>query len=119
VSWQLILPGLLIGMLDGVSGMDVSERRMARELLDEGEFIEVFVDTPPWPSHEIRRACTRRPVRGEIKNFTGIDSPYEPPATPEIHIDTTTTTAEAAAELVLEELRRRGILEQDFPSPES
>jgi bifunctional enzyme CysN/CysC len=89
-----------------------AERRMARELLDEGEFIEVFVDTPIEvaeqrdPKHLYAKAR-----RGELKNFTGIDSPYECPETPEIHIDTTAMTAEEGAEHVLAELFRRGIVE--------
>jgi bifunctional enzyme CysN/CysC len=91
-----------------------SERRMARELLDADEFIEVFVDAPLAvaeardPKHLYARAR-----RGEIKNFTGIDSPYELPEAPELHIDTTVTSPEQAAELILEALRRRGILAGD------
>jgi bifunctional enzyme CysN/CysC len=88
-----------------------SERRMARGLLEEGEFIEVFVDAP------LRVAEARDPKslyakarRGEIRNFTGIDSPYEPPEAPEIHLDTTSTSPEQAAERLVAELRRRRIL---------
>jgi bifunctional enzyme CysN/CysC len=88
-----------------------SERRMARGLLEEGEFIEVFVDAP------LRVAEARDPKslyakarRGEIRNFTGIDSPYEPPEAPEIHVDTTSTSPEHAAETLVAELRRRRIL---------
>jgi bifunctional enzyme CysN/CysC len=88
-----------------------SERRMARGLLEEGEFIEVFVDAP------LRVAEARDPKslyakarRGEIRNFTGIDSPYEPPEAPEIHVDTTSTSPEHAAERLVAELRRRRIL---------
>jgi bifunctional enzyme CysN/CysC len=89
-----------------------SERRAARALLEEGEFIELFVDTPLAvaeardPKHLYAKAR-----RGEIKNFTGIDSPYEPPEAPELRVDTTLLTPEQAAELVLEELRRRGIID--------
>ena len=63
---------------------------MARELLAEGEFIEVFVDTPLAVA-EARdpKGLYKKARRGEIKNFTGIDSPYEPPENPEIRIDTT------------------------------
>jgi bifunctional enzyme CysN/CysC len=88
-----------------------SERRMARELVDEGEFIEVFVDVPMEVAEE--RDCKHlyeRARRGEIKNFTGIDSPYEKPEAPEIRVDTTQATAEEAAEQILDELRRRGII---------
>ena len=53
-----------------------------------------------------------RARRGEIKNFTGIDSPYEPPELP-LHIDTTRTTPEEAAEVILDELRQRGMLKFD------
>jgi bifunctional enzyme CysN/CysC len=91
-----------------------SERRTARELLDEGEFIEVFVDTP------LKVAEARDPKnlyakarRGELANFTGIDSPYEPPEAPDVHIDTTALTAEEAAEQLVAELRRRKILDPE------
>jgi bifunctional enzyme CysN/CysC len=89
-----------------------SERSMARELLAPGEFIEVFVDTPLAVAE--KRDCKRlyeKARRGEIKNFTGIDSPYEPPDDPEIRVDTTQATPEQAAERILAELRRRGILD--------
>jgi bifunctional enzyme CysN/CysC len=88
-----------------------SEREMARELFVENEFIEVFVDTPLAvaeardPKHLYARARL-----GELANFTGIDSAYQPPQTPELHIETTHTSPEAAAEQILEELRRRGRL---------
>ncbi len=89
-----------------------SERSMARELVQETEFIEVFVDTPL----EVAEARDYKHLyekarRGEIKNFTGIDSPYEAPEAPEIHVDTLSSTAEQAAEQILAELRRRGILD--------
>ncbi|HLZ75482.1 sulfate adenylyltransferase subunit CysN [Phenylobacterium sp.] len=78
-----------------------AERRMARELMGEGEFVEVFIDTP------IAEA-ERRDVKGlyakaragELKNFTGVDSPYEAPEHPEIRIDTTALSAEQAAEQI-------------------
>jgi len=91
-----------------------SERRMARALLGEGEFIEVFVDAPLAVA-EARdpKQLYARARRGEIKNFTGIDSPYEPPETPELRIDTTATTAEEAGRRIIEELGRRGILDLD------
>jgi bifunctional enzyme CysN/CysC len=88
-----------------------NERRMARELLDDGEFVEVFVDAP------LALAEARDPKRlyerarqGEIKNFTGIDSPYEPPKAPELRLDTARLSPEEAATRVLRELRRRGVL---------
>ena len=57
-----------------------------------------------WPSSATSRASTRRRARGELKNFTGIDSPYEPPENPEIRIDTTSLSAEAAADAVIARL---------------
>jgi bifunctional enzyme CysN/CysC len=91
-----------------------SERWMARQLLDKGEFIEVFIDTPLEVAEE--RDCKhlyQRARRGEIKNFTGIDSPYERPEAPEIHIDTTAVAPEDAAALIVSELRRRGVIEAE------
>lgn len=83
-----------------------AERRFARELFAEGEFVEVFVDAP-------LEECERRDPkglyakarRGEIKNFTGIDSVYEPPESPEIHQRTTEASPEACVETVLQYLR--------------
>jgi bifunctional enzyme CysN/CysC len=88
-----------------------SERRMARELLEDDEFIEVFVDAPLAVA-EARdpKQLYARARRGEIKNFTGIDSPYEPPEAPELRIDTTAMTPEEAAERIIEELRSRHVL---------
>jgi bifunctional enzyme CysN/CysC len=91
-----------------------SERWMARQLLEEGEFIEVFIDTPLEVAEE--RDCKhlyRRARRGEIKNFTGIDSPYERPEAPEIRIDTTSVAPEDAAALIVSELRQRGVIEAE------
>jgi bifunctional enzyme CysN/CysC len=90
-----------------------SERRMARELVEEDEFIEVFVDVPIEVAEA--RDCKHlyeKARKGEIKNFTGIDSPYENPEAPEIHVDTSQMTAEEAADQILDELRRRGIIGQ-------
>ena len=78
---------------------------MARNLVGEGEFIEVFVDTP-------LEVCEQRDVKGlyakarsgELTNFTGISSPYETPESPEIRIDTTSMNAEQAADLIIDHL---------------
>ena len=80
-----------------------SERKMARSLVSENEFIEVFIDTP-------LSVCEERDVKGlyakarsgQIPNFTGISSPYESPEKPEIRIDTTKLSAEAAANQIIE-----------------
>nr|MBP9714012.1 adenylyl-sulfate kinase [Sterolibacterium sp.] len=92
----------------------VADRRMARGLMQDDEFVEVFVDTP------LAVAETRDPKglykkarRGELKNFTGIDSPYEAPAQPELRIDTTQCTPDEAADQVVRTLARLGYLEAD------
>ena len=87
---------------------------MARDLMPEDEFLEVFVDAP------LSVAETRDPKglykkarRGEIKHFTGISSPYEAPENPELHIDTTKLKPEDAAELIVRQLEERGLLRGD------
>jgi bifunctional enzyme CysN/CysC len=89
-----------------------SERQMARELLPEGEFLEVFIDTP-LDVAETRdpKGLYKKARRGEIKHFTGISSPYEAPEHPELHIDTTKTSAEEAAEMIVAQLEARGMLQ--------
>jgi bifunctional enzyme CysN/CysC len=83
-----------------------AERRMARELLGPDEFVEVFVDTPIAVAEERDvKGLYAKARAGQLKNFTGVDSPYEPPEAPEIHIDTTKLTPEAAAELIVERLQ--------------
>ena len=89
-----------------------SERLMARNLLQEGEFIEVFVDTPLAVAEQRDpKGLYKKARRGELKNFTGIDSPYEAPENPEIRIDTTRCTPEEAATQIVEALQRLGITE--------
>ena len=75
---------------------------MARALLAPGEFVEIFVDTP-LAAAEARdvKGLYAKARSGALKNFTGIDSPYEPPATPELRIDTTQETPEQAAERIV------------------
>jgi len=78
-----------------------AERRMARELLGEREFVEVFVDTPLAEAEKRDvKGLYKKARAGELKNFTGIDSPYEAPENAEIRIDTTTLTPEQAAEQI-------------------
>jgi bifunctional enzyme CysN/CysC len=87
-----------------------AERRMARGLMPDGEFIEVFVDTPIAVA-EARdpKGLYRKARRGELKNFTGVDSPYEAPEAAEIRLDTTKLSPEAAVEHLLEYLGAAGI----------
>jgi len=88
-----------------------AEREMARGLLEPGEFIEVHVDVPlELAEQRDAKGLYAKARRGELPNFTGIDSPYEAPVEPEIHLDTAALSSEQAAERVLEELQRRGIV---------
>ena len=89
-----------------------SERRMARSLLQVGEFLEIFVDTPLAAAEERDvKGLYKKARQGQLKNFTGIDSPYEAPENPEIRIDTTQLSAEEAALHILAEMQRRGLIE--------
>jgi bifunctional enzyme CysN/CysC len=90
---------------------------MARDALEPGEFIEVFVDTP-LKAAEARdpKGLYRKARKGEIKHFTGIDSPYEPPLSPEVHVKTESSTPEEAAELLLLKLKSLGQLDS-LPPP--
>jgi bifunctional enzyme CysN/CysC len=95
-----------------------SERDMARELVEKGEFLEVFVDTPLSVVEERDpKGLYRKARAGEIKNFTGIDSPYEPPLSPDLHLDTTAESAEALAQRIILRLRDGGYLGGDAGLP--
>ncbi len=89
-----------------------SERRMARNMMTDGEFVEVFVDTPLEVAEQRDvKGLYKRARAGEIKNFTGLDSPYEAPEDPEIQINTVEMTAEEAADQILNWMRERGWFE--------
>ncbi|WP_394889854.1 sulfate adenylyltransferase subunit CysN [Mesorhizobium sp. AaZ16] len=90
-----------------------AERRMAREMMGEGEFIEVFVDTP------FEECAARDPkglyakaLGGEIKNFTGLDSPYERPERPEVHLQTLGKSPEEMVEILERWLHERNIAQR-------
>jgi len=88
-----------------------AERRMARNLVEAGEFFEVHVDTPLAVAEDRDvKGLYKKARRGELKNFTGIDSPYEAPEHPEIYIDTTKATPEHAADVVVDALKKAGVL---------
>ena len=88
-----------------------AERRLAREAVEDGEFIEVHVDTPLAVAEERDpKGLYAKARRGELSNFTGIDSPYEPPEAPEVRIDTAVTSAEDAADRIIDTLRTRRII---------
>ncbi|VVP72218.1 Bifunctional enzyme CysN/CysC [Pseudomonas fluorescens] len=92
-----------------------SEREMARGLLQEGEFIEIFVDTPLAVAEERDpKGLYKKVRRGELKNFTGIDSPYEVPGQPDIHIQTSKLTPEGAVDRIIEVLIERGVIAKEF-----
>ncbi|MFN3825317.1 MAG: sulfate adenylyltransferase subunit CysN [Pseudorhodobacter sp.] len=79
-----------------------AERRMVRELMAEGEFIEIWVNTPLDVAEERDvKGLYKKARSGQLKNFTGIDSPYEEPETAELVVDTVTLSAEEAAERVV------------------
>ena len=84
---------------------------MARSLMDDGEFIEVYVDTSLAEAEKRDpKGLYRKAREGQIKNFTGIDSPYEPPEHAELRLNTTELSAEQAAEMVIEKLSEAGML---------
>ena len=90
-----------------------AERDMARSLVAEGEFIEIYVDTPLEVAEQRDpKGLYKKARKGELKNFTGISSPYEVPETPELRIDTTRLTVDGAADAVIDALRTNGILAQ-------
>ncbi|MCC4264635.1 sulfate adenylyltransferase subunit CysN [Oceanimonas baumannii] len=88
-----------------------AERRLARELLEEGEFIEVHVDTPLNVAEDRDvKGLYKKARRGELKNFTGIDSAYEQPENPEIRLNTTALSADEAADAVITVLKEKGFI---------
>ncbi len=107
---KLFVDAGLITLVAFISPFEV-ERRMARELVEHGEFLEIFVDAP-------LNICERRDPKGlyrkarsgALQNFTGIDSPYEPPKTPEIHLDSAGDEPEALADRIISYLDMNGYL---------
>jgi bifunctional enzyme CysN/CysC len=90
-----------------------AERAMARGLMEPDEFMEIFVDMPMAEAEKRDvKGLYKKARAGQLRNFTGIDSPYEPPAKPELRIDTMSMTAEQAADAILELLRKRGHLDR-------
>jgi bifunctional enzyme CysN/CysC len=86
---------------------------MARQLLEEGEFFEVYMDTPlEIAESRDPKGLYKKARRGELKNFTGIDSPYEAPETAELTISTAELSADEAAVQVVKTLLANGILPQ-------
>jgi bifunctional enzyme CysN/CysC len=91
-----------------------AERRAARALMGEGEFFEVFVDTTLATAEERDvKGLYKKARAGALKNFTGIDSPYEPPEAPEIHIDTSRLSPVEGADLIIDTLAKHRVLRAD------
>ena len=82
-----------------------AERKMVSGMMAPGEFVEVFIDTPLAVAEERDvKGLYAKARSGQLMNFTGIDSPYEAPETPEIYIDTTKMTVDEAAEKIVKRL---------------
>lgn len=107
---SLMVDAGLITMVSFISPFR-AERQMARAMMEESEFIEVYVSTPLEVA-EARdvKGLYKKARAGEIKNFTGIDSDYEVPENADIIVDTTSLSAEKAADLILKELSEREII---------
>ena len=87
----------------GIRGL----RAPARGLVEAGEFCEVYIDAPlEVAESRDRKGLYAKARRGDLVNFTGLDSPYETPEHPEVVIDTTRSSAEMAAEMVVAQLRK-------------
>ncbi|WP_286265580.1 adenylyl-sulfate kinase [Thalassotalea atypica] len=88
------------------------DRQMAREKLDHGEFIEVFIDTPIAVCEQRDpKGLYKKARSGEIKDFTGIDSGYDVPKAPEIHVHTDEHSVQACAEQIVSYLRNQGFIQ--------
>jgi bifunctional enzyme CysN/CysC len=92
-----------------------AERQLARSLLNAGEFVEIFVDLPLSEAEKRDpKGLYRKARAGKIKNFTGIDSPYEPPERPELRLDTEQLSPEQASDVVIGYLRAEGVIDRDW-----
>jgi bifunctional enzyme CysN/CysC len=88
-----------------------AEREMARELVAPGEFIEIFVDTPLAACEQRDpKGLYKKARRGELQNFTGLDSPYEPPLNPELTLDALNDSATDLADRIIDFIQQRGLL---------
>jgi bifunctional enzyme CysN/CysC len=82
-----------------------AERQLVRDMMEAGEFIEIYIDTPlQIAEHRDVKGLYKKARSGKLANFTGVDSPYEPPISPELHINTTAMTPGQAASLIVDKL---------------
>ncbi|QEY64436.1 sulfate adenylyltransferase subunit CysN [Metapseudomonas lalkuanensis] len=101
---RLMLDAGLITLVSFISPFR-AERELARSLAGDGAFLEIFIDASlELAESRDPKGLYQKARRGELKHFTGIDSPYEPPVAPDLHIDTARESAEAAAERIVEHL---------------
>ncbi len=88
-----------------------AERRMVHDLMEDGEFVEVYVDTPfEVCAARDPKGLYKKALAGEIKNFTGYDSPYEPPERADIHVSTDKLSADQCADVIISYLEENGYL---------
>lgn len=107
---SLMVDAGLITLVSFISPF-IAERRMARNMVKDGEFIEVYVDTPLSVAEERDvKGLYKKARAGEIKNFTGIDSAYEVPENADMTVNTTELTAEQSADAIIADLAKRGII---------
>jgi bifunctional enzyme CysN/CysC len=82
-----------------------AERQLVRDMMQEGEFMEIYIDTPLQIAEQRDvKGLYKKARSGRLSNFTGVDSPYEPPISPELHINTTAMTPAQAANLIVDKL---------------
>jgi bifunctional enzyme CysN/CysC len=82
-----------------------AERQLVRDMMEKEEFIEIYIDTPlQVAEHRDVKGLYKKARAGKLANFTGVDSPYEPPISPELHINTTAMTPSQAASLIVDKL---------------
>ena len=107
---KLMVEAGLITLVSFISPF-AAERQMAREMLEDGAFVEIHVDTPLAEAERRDvKGLYKKARAGELKNFTGIDSPYEAPESPEITVPTMEMDAEAAADAIIDWLRTNAYL---------
>jgi len=89
----------------------IKDRKEAKNIIGNNDFIEVFIDAPfEECAKRDPKGLYKKALKGEIKNFTGLDSPYEKPINPDIHIDTTKNDIDSAVNMIIDYLKNKGFL---------